>query len=30
MSYQSWDLFGNVGFTIHLGAEVGVFKVQRE
>lgn len=30
MSYQSWDLFGNVEFMIHLGAEVGVFKMQRE
>lgn len=30
MSYQSWGLFRNVEFMIHLGAEFGVFKMKRE
>lgn len=28
MSYQSWGLFRNVEFMIHLGAEFGVFKMK--
>lgn len=30
MSCQSWGLFGNMEFMIHLGIEFGVFKMKKE